>query len=447
MNKTETANSNSSYLRDFAGIEIDQPPTGQEWTNTIRSAARARFAELGFPNRSHEEWRYTPIAPIVETPFKLANRATGSISPAQLAAFTFNAPEWVELVFVNGHYAPELSTLHNDSNGISVSSLASAIESDNTVAQQYLAKYAAFDLQHFVALNTAVLGDGAYVHIPRGVVVEQPIHLLFISNSTDDVATVSHPRSLIVAEENSQATIVESYVGIADQVYFTNAVTEVVLGPNAVVDHYKVQRESAKAFHVATTQMQLDRASNFRSHSINIGGSLVRNDINAVLGAEGIECTLNGLYMANDRQLVDNHTAIDHAMPHCNSHELYKGIIDGKARGVFNGKIFVREDAQKTDAKQTNQTLLLSNDAQINTKPQLEIYADDVKCTHGATVGQLSDEALFYLRSRGIGTDEARSLLTYAFASDVVSRIKVDQVRAQLDHALLTVRGLEGLSE
>ena len=229
--------------------------------------------------------------------------------------------------------------------------------------------------------------------------------------------------------------------------YFTNAVTEVICAENAVIDHYKVQRESHDAFHIATMQVQLARSSNFTSHSIGLGGRLVRNDANAVLGGEGGECTLNGVYLANGRQLMDNHTAIDHAMPHCNSHEVYKGIIDGHARGVFNGKIFVRPDAQKTDAKQTNQTLLLSPDAQIHTKPQLEIFADDVRCTHGATIGQLSADALFYLRARGINKADARALLTYAFASDIVSRIKVEPIRAQLDHALLSERALEGLVE
>jgi Fe-S cluster assembly protein SufD len=248
-----------------------------------------------------------------------------------------------------------------------------------------------------------------------------------------------------VAGENSQCTVVESYAGVPEQIYLTNAVTEVVLAENAVVDHYKVQRESVKAYHIATLQVQLGRTSNFSSHYIGFGGALVRNDANAVLGAEGGECTLNGLYRATDRQLTDNHTSIDHAMPHCNSHEIYKGILDGHARGVFNGKIFVRLDAQKTDAKQTNQTLLLSKDAQINTKPQLEIFADDVRCTHGATIGQLSDEALFYLRTRGIPEDQARSLLTYAFAGDIVSRIKVEAIRAQLDQILLAERALEGL--
>jgi Fe-S cluster assembly protein SufD len=243
---------------------------------------------------------------------------------------------------------------------------------------------------------------------------------------------------------NSGLTLVETYAGPENSTYFTNAVTEVVLDDGAALDHYKVQREGRAAFHVATLQVHQDRASHFSSHFISLGGGLVRNEVNAVLDAEGCECTLNGLYLASARQHIDNHTVIDHAKPHCTSHELYKGILAGHARGVFNGKIFVRQDAQKTDAKQTNKTLLLSEDATINTKPQLEIYADDVKCTHGATVGQLDETALFYLRSRGIGLAAARGLLTYAFANDIISRVRVEPIRARLEESLMASQGLEG---
>jgi Fe-S cluster assembly protein SufD len=278
------------------------------------------------------------------------------------------------------------------------------------------------------------------VSIPKGKVVAEPIHLVFVSTSPGG-PTVSHPRNLVLAGVNSQATVVERYVGLGG-VYFTNGVTEIVAAENAVLDHYKVQQEGTEAFHVAMQQVRLGRSSNFASHSIALGGGLVRNDVNAVFDAEGGECTLNGLYLAAGRQLIDNHTRIDHARPHCASHELYKGILDGQAQGVFNGKIYVHPDAQKTDAKQTNKTLLLSEDAVINTKPQLEIYADDVKCTHGATIGQLAEEAIFYLRSRGLGRAEARSLLTFAFANDIISRIKVEPLRARLEATLLAGQSL-----
>ncbi len=440
---TETITTTNSYLRDFTGTDSGSDAPGPEWLRGLRSAAAARFDALGFPTRRDEEWRFTNVSPIVETPFALASRAQSEMTADMLRHYTYEGMGGTQLVFVNGHFHADLSSPAFP-HGVVVSSLASAMAAYPNLVESHLGRHAQFTTQAFVALNTAALEDGAFVHIKRGTVVDEPIHLLFVSTPSAG-PTVSHPRTLIIAEENCQATIVESYSGTPDRVYFTNAVTEVAVAENAVLDHYKVQRESLKAYHVATMQLQLARSANFSSHSIALGGSLVRNDANAYLGGEGIECTLNGVYLGNDRQVIDNHTAIDHAMPHCNSHEVYKGILDGHSRGVFNGKIFVRQDAQKTDAKQTNQTLLLSPTAQIDTKPQLEIFADDVKCTHGATIGQLSDEALFYLRARGIPKDQARALLTYAFAGDIVSRIKVDAIRAQLDQVLLADRGLEGL--
>jgi Fe-S cluster assembly protein SufD len=338
------------------------------------------------------------------------------------------------LVWVNGRFAPEFSAAGELPRGVQVGSLAQAFEGNFERVESHLAQYARFDRQPFVALNTALMTDGAFLYVPRGVVVEDPIHLLFLADSEEQPFTY-HPRTLILAEESSQVTVLETFIGSG--AYFTNAVTEIVLGENAVVDHYRSQCESNAAFHVATLQVQQAGDSNFRSHAVSLGGSLVRNDINAVLAGLGVESTLNGLYVARDRQHVDNHTAIDHAQPHCNSHELYKGILDDAATAVFNGKIFVRQDAQKTDAKQTNQNLLLSRDATINTKPQLEIFADDVRCTHGATVGQLDEDAIFYLRSRGIGLEEARSVLTYAFATDILHRIRVEPLQSALEAELL----------
>jgi Fe-S cluster assembly protein SufD len=262
------------------------------------------------------------------------------------------------------------------------------------------------------------------------------IHLLFLATGqSPDV--MAHPRVLVVAGENSHVRILESYVGPRSGRYFTNAVTDIRVGPSAIVDHYKLQRESPEAFHVAGTYVKADRGATFSSHSLSFGGALVRNDITATLGGEGIDCTLNGLYTADAERLIDNHTTIDHAMPHCGSHEIYKGILGGHARAVFNGKIIVRPDAQKTDAKQTNKALLLSDDAQINTKPQLEIFANDVKCTHGAAIGQLDEDAIFYLRARGLGEQEARTLLIHAFAGDILNRVKLDTLRADLERILV----------
>ena len=280
----------------------------------------------------------------------------------------------------------------------------------------------------FTALNTAFLYDGAYIWVPRGVILENPIQLLFVATSREHVYA-AQPRNIIIAGIDSQCKIVETYVGLAQNTYLTNTVTDITLGDNAVVEHIKIQAEGVNVYHVGTTRLQMNAACRFTSNMISLGGSIVRNNMTARFDAEGAECILNGLSLGRGSQVVDNHTVIDHAKPHCTSHELYKAILDGASKGIFNGKVFVRKDAQKTDAKQTNKTLLLSDDATMNTKPQLEIFADDVKCTHGATIGQLDDEQIFYLRSRGIDLDAARDILTSAFAGDVVNRITIEPLR------------------
>ncbi len=419
----------TSFAPQFETLPLAE--NAPAWLNPLRKAAFSRFSELGIPNRHDEEWRYTNVAPIFENDYGVGGSSV--VTAEALAAVPFGNLGGLRLVFVNGAFAPELSQIENAPNGIVIGSIAA--HSANSHIETHLARYATFDKQPFVALNTAFLSDGAFVSIGRNVIVEDPIQLVFVSTAGSQ-AVISHPRTLILAGENSQATVVETYVSIGEGVTFSNAVTEVILAQNAVVGHTKIVQKNDRSFHIATMQVELNRDSNFRSQSITLGGAIVRNDHNASLRAEGCECTLDGLYFAGGKQLVDNHTSIDHALPHCNSHELYKGILDGQARGVFNGKIFVREDAQKTDAKQTNQTLLLSKEASINTKPQLEIFADDVRCTHGATIGQLSAEQLFYLRSRGIGAEEARALLTFAFAAEVVERIPVEAVRAEVLRAL-----------
>lgn len=433
------------YLSDFALFERSTGAGEPSWIRQVRKAAISSFAELGFPTTRHEEWKYTNVAPLAKIRFARAEPGRNGVSADALAPATLGELPCATLVFVNGHYSPQLSSFRSLSKGVIAGSLAAALRADPGSAEPHLARYARHEEHPLVALNTAFIEDGAFVHVPKGQVVEGPIHLLYVSTSPFDLAHdrrgipgVSHPRNLIVVDDGSQATIVESYVGLGRDVYFTNAVTEIVGGRNAVIDYYKFERESEGAFHIATVQAQLDRSSNFTSHAIDLGGALVRNDLNAVLAAEGVECTLNGLYMMKGQQHVDNHTRIDHVKPHCNSRELYKGVLDGRSKGVFNGKIYVHKDAQKTDAKQTNKNLLLSENAAINTKPQLEIYADDVKCTHGSTIGQLDEDALFYLRSRGIGRQTARSLLTYAFASEMINRIRIEPIRARLEALLVT---------
>lgn len=425
------------YLSSFELFEKNGAAKGPSWIHPIRRAALSCFAELGFPTTRDEEWKYTNIAPIVKIPFKPGKFEINGLTADTIARVTFGELTGSQLVFVNGYYSRELSSLRPLPEGVRVGSLAAALDSDPTRVEPYLARYASYQDHALVALNTAFMEDGAFVYVPKGRIVDEPIYLVFVSTA-DGEATVSYPRNLIVVDNDSQAVIVESYVGSDSDVYFTNAVTEIVVGKHAVIDHYKVQRESEEAFHIATLQAHLERGSNFSSHSIAMGGALVRNDLNTELEGEGIECTLNGFYMVTGRQHVDNHTRVDHLKPHCSSRELYKGILDGKARGVFNGKIYVHKPAQKTDARQTNKNLLLSKDSLINTKPQLEICADDVKCTHGSTIGQLDQDAIFYLRSRGVGLKDARSLLTYAFARDIINRIKIEPVRAWLDDLLVT---------
>ena len=413
---TAVAEQTGQWWEQFAG----QAPAAEPWIQALRDRAFARFNELGFPTTREEEWRFTNVARIARSTF-----ATGRRGGVGFDAGSGKGS--IQLVFANGHL---LSPPESLPKGLEADGLAL----DPAAAAQHLAKHASFAENAFVALNTAMIADGALVRVARGAVIEEPIEILYVTtNSTQPIAV--HPRALIVVGADAHCTIVERYYSADDGAHFTNAVTEIVVGDRAVVDHYKVQQESLNAFHISTLQATIGRSAAFSSHSISLGGALVRNDVNATL-SEGSDATLNGLYIVNGTQHVDNHTTIDHAMPHGTSHELYKGILDGKAHAVFNGKIIVRKDAQKTDSKQTNKNLVLSDDAVVDTKPELQIFADDVRCTHGATIGQLDAEALFYLQSRGIGKREARRLLTYAFAQDVVDRIKVQSLRDSLERIL-----------
>jgi Fe-S cluster assembly protein SufD len=384
----------------------------------LRQLGFARFTELGFPTTRDEDWRFTNVAPIARGAF--ARAEASEVDVAKLAPWATTN----RLVFVNGilwHRPPGLCA------GVQAGNLTPD-------AEQYLAKQAQLGDNPFVALNTAFLNEGAYVRVARGTVVEEPIHIVYVTDAQAG-RPVPHtqPRGLFIIGPEAQCSIVETYVGTG--AYFTNAVTEIVASDSAVVDHYKVTVEAPEAFHIATLHATLGRSTNFISHSISLGGALIRNDAGATL-SQGTEATLNGLYIVNGTQHVDNHTSIDHAKPHAVSHELYKGILDGKAGAVFNGRIIVRKDAQKTDSKQTNKNLVLSDEAVINTKPELQIFADDVRCTHGATIGQLDAESMFYLQSRGISRGDARSLLTYAFAKDIIDRVKVSALRDSLERVL-----------
>jgi Fe-S cluster assembly protein SufD len=410
------------------------------WLDELRRAGADRFEAVGFPSNKSEEWRFTQLAPIIRTKFRAANgEGHGPHVSETVERFTFGREAASELVFVNGQFEPELSKLGRLPRGVRVMSLAEAFEAESARVRQHLARHAKLESNPFVALNTGSLRNGAFIHISRGVIVEQPIHLLFLSSSGHE-PIVSHPRILAVMEEGAQATLVESYVG--EGVYFSNAVTEIVAAPDSRIDHCKLQQESLSAYHVATMQVELGRNSTFVSHSASVGSRITRNDLNVVMAGDHADATLNGLVLVSGDQHVDNHTLLDHAAPNCPSHELYKHVLGDKSTAVFKGKILVRRPAQKTDSKQSSKTLLLSDDAMMNSQPALEIYADDVKCTHGSTTGPVDEEQVFYLRSRGVSLEASRHLLTYAFAADITRRIKVAPVRERLESYMAVQHGL-----
>ncbi|HJQ12491.1 MAG TPA: Fe-S cluster assembly protein SufD [Gemmatimonadaceae bacterium] len=445
---TRAPGSIETYREDF-----QRQPAAPEWLQTLRKQGLARFEALGYPTTKNEDWHFTSVAPIAERVFKLASTsengesgerrgasrrkgdATNSagVTLAHLERFKFGEADWHTLVFVNGVFSEDLSSYAGLGGTVRVASLARAIKSGSEVVQRSLGTVAKFEHHAFTALNTAFIGDGAFIELQADAVVEQPIHLLFVS----DGEGVSHPRNLVVAGRHSQAVLIESYVSVRDSEYFTNAVTEIVVGEGAHIDHYKIQRESESAFHVGTVQAREARDSRLHSFSFATGGSLARTNIYTSLDGDAATCTLNGLYLTDGTQHIDNQTSIEHIAPNCPSHEVYKGVLDGRSHGVFNGKVYVHPEAQKTDGKQSNNNLLLSPTARVDTKPQLEIFADDVKCTHGATVGRLDEVAMFYLNSRGIGRETARTLLTYAFAADVLETIELEPLRKELEKMVL----------
>jgi len=426
------ANDTGAFLEKFTRFETQtkQP----SWLFPLRKAGLAQFAELGFPTTHHEDWRFTNVAPIVKLPFApmFETPVVNGVETRALNEFAFAKLAGNRLVFVNGQYSAMLSSVRNLPSGVKATNLAAALSSDTALVEKYLGRCTPAGDNAFTALNQAFFLDGAFVFVPKGVALEEPIQLIYICSAKQAGAAV-HPRNLIIAEANSRVTLVESYIATTAAAYFTNAVTELFAGDHAFVEHVKFQDESLNAFHVAAINGEFGRASNVNVHSFALGAKLSRNNIRTKLAGEGLECILNGLYLTRGEQLADHHMVVEHAQPHCASHEYFNGILDDKSKGVFHGRILVQQIAQKTDAKQTNKNLLLSDDATADTKPQLEIYADDVKCTHGATIGQLNDESIFYLRSRGIGPDMARQMLIHAFAGEIINRVKCEPAREELD--------------
>ena len=428
--------SDSIYTPQYQRFAREVSKRAPQWLNTLRQCSIERFEALGFPTTKNEDWHFTSVAPISEAAFPPRSAPGGDVSVDELAPFTFGATDWPTIVFVNGVFAPALCSLDPLPDGIRVYDLASAIRENDSLVERHLSKVAPYELHAFTALNSAFVSDGAVVRIAKEFEVERPILILFVSDALAAM-TQTNPRTLIVAERHSKATVIESYVSTGEASYFTNAVTEVLLEDGANLSHLKIQRESPRAFHVGTIEAEQKRDSHYQSFSFSTGASLARTNVYTTLDGEGCGATLNGLYMLDGEQHCDHQTRIEHAQPNCFSRELYKGVLDGASHGVFNGKVYVDAIAQKTDGKQTNNVLLLSERAQVDTKPQLEIFADDVKCTHGATVGRIDQNALFYMKSRGINNELARRLLTYAFAAEVLETIEVEAVRQELERATL----------
>lgn len=431
-----SADAKERMLADFQRIRPALPGAEIPWLARARAAGLERFAQSGFPTTRDEDWKYTSLAALEKHVFAAAPAAAAAADAGALVRqLAFAGADGHLLVFQNGRYQPALSAPGRLPGGVTLCSLADALAQ---APEPLESAFAGDDRQTvFGALNAAFAADGAYLHLARGAVLEQPVHLLFISSAaggTEPFAT--HPRNVIVAEEGAHATVIEHYAGSGDGPYFTNAVTQIFAAANAEIEHYKLQQEAVHAFHIGAVHARQQRDSRLAQHSIALGAALARNDITTWFDAAGCEATLNGLYLSGARQHVDHHTRIDHAAPHGTSREYYRGVLDGAARAVFNGKVIVHPGAQKTDAHQANHNLLLSKFAEVDTKPQLEIYADDVQCTHGATVGQIDDAQLFYLRARGIEEAMAKALLVHAFAHDVIERIRVGALRSRLEQIL-----------
>jgi Fe-S cluster assembly protein SufD len=418
-----------AYRLDFENADRDS--TEPAWLRDMRRTAMGDFERLGFPTMKDEDWHFTSVAPIAEKMFGPARKGV-EVSAETIARFNYEQ-NWTTIVFVNGRLASRANTLPK---GIAVTSLADEISNDSEVLKRHFGKLAAPESASFNALNAAMATDGAVIRITADSKIEKPLHLLFIADSSaENTALQTH--NLIFAEHHSECTVIESYVSVGGESYFTNAVTEVYVADGARLGHYKLQSESRSAMHVGTIEVHQAKDSRYESFSFATGAKLSRTNVYTTLAGDAAEAILNGLYMVDGSQHVDHQTRIEHVAPNCPSHELYKGILDGNSHGVFNGKVYVHPEAQKTDGKQSNNNLLLSDQARIDTKPQLEIFADDVKCTHGATVGRLDETALFYMRSRGVGPAQARRLLTYAFAADVLEKIELEPLKQALEAQVL----------
>jgi Fe-S cluster assembly protein SufD len=438
MNDTAIYNTDytSRLLTGFLQFEKSLDGSASSPVHERRKEAIQHFERLGFPTTKHEEWKYTDVKGLLKGEFDfIPNTASTSLSVSDVEELLIPDTDANVLVFINGVYQAGLSKIISAPDEITIQDFSKAYATHASLIDTYFAKLAAYHTQAFVALNTAFAQSGTFIHIPNNKIVQKPVIIYHITDA-GGAKPVSMPRNLIVAGKNSQASVAEIYLTKGEGSSFTNTVTEIVVQENANLEHTKIQNEGSQAYNIGTTQVHQARDSKFFSVTVSLNGAVVRNDLNIVLDDQNCEANLFGLYMPTGKTHIDNHSLVDHAKPHCYSNELYKGILDGKSTGVFNGKIFVRQDAQKTNAFQSNRNILLSKEASMNTKPQLEIFADDVKCSHGATTGQLDEDMLFYLRARGIGLDKAKALLMYAFAADIINQIKIESVKHYIENAI-----------
>jgi len=419
----------TSTIKDKLIFEFETSKLFLFGDTQLRNQAMESFYKQGIPDRKHEEYKYTPIALMLKGEFDFSTAK--NCSDEQIEQLKFLKEAYV-VIIENGIFVEGLSNLENLPKGLTIGSLVDAEKSNSSVFEKHYAQYADVNVDPFIALNTAMTKDGVFIHIAKNAIIEKPIHIIHIATAFEN--TIIHPRNLIVIDENAQVKIIESYQTVDSKAKtFSNALTEIVVDKHAIVDHYKIQDENDFGYLMNTTQVIQKKQSVFSTHTFTLSGALVRNNLTIVLDDEHIESHLNGLYLTAGNQVVDNHTVVDHRKPNCNSNELYKGIIDGKSTATFNGKIFVRKDAQKTNAFQSNKNIVLSEDGTINTKPQLEIYADDVKCSHGTSTGKLDQEKIFYLQARGIGIINAKKLLMHAFASEVVNTVKIEDLRDYIE--------------
>ncbi len=427
------------YQSDFEAFSSNGASSAPAWMKDVRAAGMSNFSALGFPTLRHEDWRFTNIVPLLKVPFRYASEHYRvSVTREKLSPYVYSESAKSYVAVVNGRFSSSLSNLSALPPAVEIESLEKAAAKFPEMLKQFLNKHVPSDRSVFAALNTAYLRDGVLLRIPKDIHVEVPIQILMYSSQADDgTPLVSYPRNLILLEEGAHATVVETYASAQESVSLSDAVTEIFVGQNAALDFVKEQREGVNAFHVGTMQVMQEKESRFTGFSLALGSRIARNDLNIEIAGEHCESMLDGLYITAGEQLIDHHTIIDHTQPECSSREVVKGIVTGNSRAVFNGKIFVRQIAQKTDSKQTNKNLLLSDRATVDTKPQLEIFADDVKCTHGATVGGMDPMSLFYVKSRGIGEEAARGILTTGFAAEVTKYINNAELRHYVDTLII----------